>query len=152
MKSLIVTAAAAVLLGTSTVASAQTAAGSSQVFLALNGSYQSTSNDFRDGGVFRDSLEDGRFDADYEVASGPTFGVFGGARVWRRLGVAGGVTRFSRSTPAVLEGSVPHPFFFNRPRPVDGSIVGLSRDGRLQSCSTTTPQPLQWATSPAWAP
>ena len=127
MKSTIVTAAAVGLLGASTLASAQTAAGSPQVFLALNGSYQATSNDFSDGGVLRDSTEDGRFDAEYEVASGPTFGVSAGARVWRWVGVGGGISRFSRSTPAVLEGLVPHPFFFNRPRSVDGSIVGLDR-------------------------
>jgi len=125
MKSRIVSVVAAVLLGASAVASAQTAG--AQVFLALNGSYQSTSNDFHDGGVLRDRTEDGRFDADYQVAPGPTFNVSGGARVWRRLGIGGGLSRFSRSTPAVLEGSVPHPFFFNRPRPLDGSVVGLDR-------------------------
>jgi hypothetical protein len=127
MKSTVVAAVASVLLAASTTAFAQTAVSTSQVFLSLNGTYQSTSNDFRNGGVLPDRLEDGRFDADYDVASGPSFAASGGARMWRRVGVGVGVSHFSRSTPAVLEGSVPHPFFFDRPRSVDGKVVGLDR-------------------------
>jgi hypothetical protein len=39
-----------------------------------------------------------------------------------------GVSRFSRSTPTLLTGSVPHPFFFNRARAVSGEVSGLKRE------------------------
>ncbi len=127
MRSGVSTVAAVVFLGATSGAFAQTTDPGSRVFLSVNSGYQATSDDFRDGVVFRQNAEDGRFDTEYNVTSGPTFDVSGGGRVWRWLSVGGGVSRSSRSTPAVLTGSVPHPFFFNRPRAVGGHITGLDR-------------------------
>lgn len=128
MKSRVFTIAAILLLGASAGAFAQTTASGTGAFLSVNGGYQATSNDFRDGATFRENAEDGRFDTEYSVTSGPTFDISGGGRIWRWLGVGGGVNRLSRSTPAALTGSVPHPFFFNRPRAVGGDITGLDRE------------------------
>jgi hypothetical protein len=97
-------------------------------FVTINGGYQAASNDFSDGATFRQNAEDGRLDADYSVTGGPALDIAGGATVWRRLGVAIGITRFSRSTPTAVSASVPHPFFFNRPRSVTGDVAGLRRD------------------------
>ena len=97
-------------------------------FIVVNGGYQITRNDFEKAFTFRAHAEDGSFTTDYEVKGGPTFDVAGGARLWRRLAVAVGVTRFSRSTRSTLNGSVPHPFSFNQPRSVTGDVVGLKRE------------------------
>jgi hypothetical protein len=107
---------------------AQTRAPAPRVFVAVDGTYQAAANDFRDGKTFRANAEEGRFDADYAVESGPAFDVSGGATLWRRLAVGVGVSRFSRATPASFSGSVPHPFFFNRLRAVTADVGGLRRE------------------------
>lgn len=122
-----VLAVSAIVIATVTSGYAQTPVGTPQTVVAVNTGYQAASNDFRDGAVFRDYTEDGRFDTEYHVTSGPTFDLSGSRQIWRWLAVGGGVSRFSRSTPATLTGSVPHPFFFNRPRSIGGSIAGLTR-------------------------
>jgi hypothetical protein len=127
MKSRVPAVAAIVILGAAS-GYAQTTGASPRALLSVNGGYQATSNDFRDGVVFRDNTEEGRFDTEYDVSSGPTFDVSGSRQIRRWLGVGGGVSRFSRSAPAALTASVPHPFFFNRPRSVNGNISGLGRE------------------------
>jgi opacity protein-like surface antigen len=108
------------------VAQVRTPAG--RGFIVVNGGYQVGSHDFEQVSTLRANVEDGSFTTDYDVKSGPSFDVAGGATVWRRLAVGVGVTRFSRSTASTLSGSVPHPFFFNRPRTVSGDIAGLKRE------------------------
>jgi hypothetical protein len=97
-------------------------------FIAVNGGYQMTSHDFAKASTLRVNVEDGTFTTDYQVKGGSTFDVAGGARVWRRLSLGVGVTRLSGSTPSTLNGAVPHPFFFNRPRTVTGGVSGLERE------------------------
>ena len=107
--------------------SAQTAP-VSRGFVVVNGGYQLTSNDFSDSAVKRENAEDGRFDTKYAVGRGVAFDVAAGGIVWRRLGVGVGVSRFSVATPASLSATVPHPFFFNQPRSVNGEATGLKRE------------------------
>ena len=109
----------------STPAIAQTL---SRGWISVNGGYQATTNDFSDGAPFTEHAEEGRFDSDYTVKGGPTFDIAGGARIKGPLAVGVGVTRFSRSTPIALSAQVPHPFFFNTPRTVEGDIGGVKRE------------------------
>jgi hypothetical protein len=95
-------------------------------FLSVNGGYQPTANDFADSASFSEYQESAHLDAEYEVKGGPAVNVSGGAYVWRRFGIGVGVTRFATSTRAVVTGSIPHPFFFSRPRTLSGD-VGLDR-------------------------
>jgi hypothetical protein len=97
-------------------------------FVVVNGGYQLATNDFVDGAVKRENAEDGRLDTTYAVASGRAFDVAAGAVLWRGLGIGVGVSRFSVSTPSTLTAGVPHPFFFNRPRPVAAEVTGLTRE------------------------
>lgn len=96
-------------------------------FLVVNGAFQVTTNDFSDSAVKRENAEDGRLESTYVVKGGPALDVAGGI-VLGRLGLGVGVSRFSVSTPASVNGTVPRPFFFNRPRPVSGAAEGLSRE------------------------
>ena len=115
------------LLSFGSTAAAQQSAGA-RGFVAVNGMFQATANDFRDGATFKENAEDGRFDTEYIVEGGPSFDVSAGATLWRRLGLGVAVSRFSRSTPTTLNASIPHPFFFSQPRAVTGGAAGLKRE------------------------
>ncbi len=123
----ILLALAAVLCAGAGVASAQTAA-APRGFVVVNGGYQLTINDFSDSAVKRENAEDGRWNTKYVVNGGVAIDVAAGAIVWRRLGVGVGVSRFSVATPASLRATVPHPFFFNQPRSVNGEATRLKRE------------------------
>ena len=107
---------------------AQGGASRARVSLAVNGVYQATANPFRDAKSFRENAEDGRFDTDYTVEGGPAFDVSGAVALWRRLAIGVGVSRFRRTTPVSFSASVPHPFFFNRPRTIEADVGGLARE------------------------
>ena len=123
MKQILVTAVFVTALGVFDSASAQP-----QPFVAVNGVYQATSTSFGDTKTFRLNAEDARFETDYEVKGGPAIDVAGGAFLWHRLGFGVGVTRFTHSTPAIVSASIPHPFFFSRPRSIAGDAGGFSRE------------------------
>ena len=106
---------------------AQTVA-SDRGFISINGGFRVNSSDFQDGATFRANAEEGRFDTDYTVTSGPVFDVSGGVLVKPTLGVGAGLSRYRRSTPIAFVGSVPHPYFFNRSRSVSGEVAGLKRE------------------------
>jgi hypothetical protein len=116
------------LLVPASTAFAQRAPSKGRGFIVVNGGYQATSNDFGADVTFQANAEEGSFTTDYEVNGGPAFDIAGGAMLWRRFAVGVGVTRFYRSTPATLTGSVPHPLVFDRDRPVTGSVGGLKRE------------------------
>ncbi len=99
-----------------------------RIYVSLNGAYQAGGDDFGETVSFTRNAEGGSFTTDYDVKSGPAFNLSVGAGIWRYLGVGVGVTRYSKNTPITLNASVPHPFFFNRPRTVDGDIGGLKRE------------------------
>jgi len=99
-----------------------------RVYISVNGAFQTGGGDFGETVTFRENAEDGRFSTDYEVKSGPALNISVGASIWRNIGVGVGVTRYSKSTPTAFSASVPHPFFFNRPRAVEGEVTGIDRE------------------------
>jgi len=66
--------------------------------------------------------------ANYDVKAGPAFDIGAGVRFWKSLGIAGSVTRYSISNDIAINGDVPHPFFFNRPRAVSGTTPGTREE------------------------
>ena len=128
MRSGIVTGmAVAAMALTVTSALAQTGEGF-RGFVSVNGGYQASSTDFRDSLAFTEFVEQGGVDSSYTVKAGPQLDIAGGARLWRSLGVGVGITRFSKSGTADVAGKIPHPFFFNQPRSVEGQATGLERE------------------------
>jgi hypothetical protein len=99
-----------------------------RIYISVNGAFQTSGSDFGETVTFRENAEDGRFSTDYEVKSGPALNVSVGAGSWRNIGVGVGVTRYSKNTPTAFSASVPHPFFFNRPREVEGEVAGIERE------------------------
>ncbi len=115
-----------------------------RVYVSVNGAFQTAGGDFGETVTFTENAESGTFSTDYDVKSGPALNISVGAGLWRNIGVGVGVTRFSKSTPTVLSASVPHPFFFNRPRSVDGEVAGISREElaiHIQARATFVPTP-----------
>jgi hypothetical protein len=99
-----------------------------RIYVSVNGAFQTGGDNFGETVTFRENAEDGTFTTDYEVKSGPAFNVSVGGALTRQFAVGVGVTRYSKNTPTVLSASVPHPFFFNRPRAVEGDIAGIDRE------------------------
>jgi len=99
-----------------------------RVYISINGAFQTGGEDFAETVTFRENAENGTFTTDYDVKSGPAYNISVGGAVTRAFAIGVGVTRYSRSTPTALSASVPHPFFFNRPRTVEGEVAGLSRE------------------------
>ena len=100
----------------------------SRGFVVVNGGFQLTANDFSDSATKRENAEDGSLNTAYVVQKGPAFDIAAGGIIKGRLAVGAGVSRFQVATPSSLTASVPHPFFFNRPRTVSGTASGLSRE------------------------
>jgi hypothetical protein len=99
-----------------------------RVFISVDGIYQTGTEDFDDAASFSLNAETANFATAYEVKPGPAFSVAGSGLVTRGLAVGVGVTRFQRETPAGLTASLPHPFFFNRPRSLSGDVGSLNRE------------------------
>lgn len=128
MRIICIVTAVTCVLGSSAALAQTPAPRSFRGFVSVNGGFQVTSNDFADAGTKREHLEDGRLETTYVVKGGQTFDITGGTAVWRRLGIGVGVSRFTVDTPTTITASVPHPFFFNRLRPVNGEAPGLTRE------------------------
>jgi len=107
--------------------SAQQILSESSGFISINGGFKATSTDFADNVRFTLFVEEGDFDARYQVETGPTFDVNGGARVWRNFALGGGVSVFSKDATANVSARLPHPFFFNQHRDVSGGAQDLAR-------------------------
>jgi hypothetical protein len=114
-----------------------------RIYVSVNGAFQTGGSDFSETVTFTENAESGTFSTDYDVKSGPAFNISVGASLWRNIGVGVGVTRFSKNTPTALSASVPHPFFFNRPRTVDGEVAGITREElavHIQARATFVPR------------
>lgn len=97
-------------------------------WISVNGGYQGTTNDFASRRTFTVYAEDGTFEAAYPIKAAPLFDVGGGARVWRNLGVGVSVSGYTKKNASDLSGRIPHPFFFNQFREVEGSSSPLTRE------------------------
>jgi hypothetical protein len=96
-----------------------------RVFVSVDGAFHGART-FGDGFMFRRNAEDARVESRYNVTPGPALNVSVTAPLWRRFGVGGSVTRFSRTSLATVTASVPHPFFFDRLRTVDGTVEDVA--------------------------
>ncbi len=69
--------------------------------------------------------EEATYAVDHASSGGGHFDIGGGFRVWRNLAVGVAVTSFSTADGAAINGSIPHPLFFNRPRTASFSRTDL---------------------------
>jgi hypothetical protein len=130
MSSLRVTtvACAAALLAASFVSPSSAhaqASGDARLRLGINFGRQGASPDFSTTSVLTVNEEDGELSSSYAGDGGSLFDVGGDVAVWRKLSFGLAVSRTSGSSDVDVSASVPHPFFFDRQRTVDGNKSGL---------------------------
>jgi opacity protein-like surface antigen len=99
-----------------------------RVFLATNGVYQVTSNDFDRSFSFQQNAEDAHVQTHHLVDATPGFSVAGGGMFSPHVGAGIAMSRLSQHTSTALSAEIPHPFFFNAPRAISGEVAGLERE------------------------
>jgi outer membrane protein with beta-barrel domain len=95
-----------------------------RIFISVDGTYQAGTKDFSDSESFASNAETATYSGTYNVKPGPAFTISGSGRVTRVFAVGIGVSRYSRVTPIAVSASIPHPFFFNRPRTLSDTVNG----------------------------
>lgn len=120
-------AASLVLLiaGAATPALAQDRAWPERIWVSIGGGYQPAANSFDDAFDLPLYAETERVTVDYPVNGGGLFSASGGYRLWKRVTVGLGVTRSSRRSDATVTAGLPHPFFDNQFRDVEGPTSTL---------------------------
>ena len=118
----IVTASLLVLtLGPVRPAVAQTRAWPERIWFSISGGVQPTVNSFSDTFDVPLYLEIEKVSTDYPVKGGALVAASGGYRVWKQLALGLGVTRSSRRAQATVDARLPHPFFDNQFRDIQGT-------------------------------
>ena len=114
------------LLLLSSAASAQEP--QARVYVSGDGLFQALFDPFSKRSSFELFQETGSFTAIYPPAKAPALAGTVGVRLWRSIGVGGTLTRNGSRTDATVEGAIPHPFFFDRNRVVEGPVDGIERE------------------------
>lgn len=96
-----------------------------RIWIGVSGGVQAGGTGF--GDTFEAPLyaETEQATVDYPIDSGPVFDARGGYRVWKQLTAGIGVTRYSQRTDARVEARLPHPFFDNQFRAIEGTTSTL---------------------------
>jgi hypothetical protein len=100
-------------------------------YVSANFGWQSSSTTFTDARTLPLPTGDSelrQMTSSYNVKAGPMFDVGVGVRLVKSLGVAVSVTRFSVSNNITIDGTMPHPFLFNRLRPLSGTAPGTREE------------------------
>ena len=84
--------------------------------------YQAGSPAFSTEYSYTEYLEPVTVKTDYPATKGPGFDAAGAVRVWRNLAAGVGVTGGTRTGDATVNASIPHPFYFEVGRPIEGSV------------------------------
>jgi hypothetical protein len=95
---------------------------------AANGGWQTASRTFADAFTFERYVETATVEAAYRVRSGPLYEGGASVRLWRWVGAGVTVSSFTDRTEARVTGSIPHPFFFDRARALDGRAPVTHRE------------------------
>lgn len=118
-----------VLAGAATDASAQSgSAWTDRAYFNLNWAVEAGSSDVTGVHEQADSFgEVGRIEATSPADAGSMIDVGAGVRVWRNVSIGLAFHRVGSTSDARVNGTVPHPLFFNRPRTLDTTVPGLRR-------------------------
>ncbi len=107
---------------------ASPAVGIQRAFVSLEGGAQVTPTSSDSSVTYKLYGEDAVVSAGYETKAVPVIGARAGTRVWRRLVVGAGASLFTSDGSAAVTGRLPHPFFFQRPRTVEGHASNITRN------------------------
>ena len=110
-----------VTLGQTRPALAQTRAWPERIWFSVSGGVQPATNSFSDTFDVPLYLETEQVSIGYPVKGGALIATSGGYRVWKQLALGFGVTRNNRRAQATVDARIPHPFFDNQFRQVQGT-------------------------------
>ena len=102
--------------------------GEPRVRAMINGGYQPSTTSFDDSFTFTLYQETGRTSVSYPVDAGALFEGGAAVRLWKGLAAGGVFSHFSVPNTATVNGSLPHPFFLQRPRQISGEAGGMDRE------------------------
>src|SRR5437868_9055601 len=109
---------AAVVLLCASSSAAQSAAG--RWTISIDGGGQSAPTATSDRFEFQQNLESATVDVRYAGKADALFNGGLAIRVWHSLALGVSVSRFTHDGTAHVQAQIPHPFFFNRPRSIEG--------------------------------
>src|SRR3954469_24801466 len=105
---------------------AQSSPGLNRVFIDCGGGMQLGSKSFNASHTEQVFAEESTWEARYPAEDAVLFGVGGGVRLWKALFAGVSYTRLDHPERVAVSAKVPHPFFFNQPRTVEGQSEPLS--------------------------
>jgi outer membrane protein with beta-barrel domain len=117
---------AIVTLGPAAPVAAQTPA-TPRVELSANFGVLGAGRTFTQDASFNVNVETASLTAEHGAKASPLIDVGTGVRIARHVWVQVSFTSASHEADATVSASIPHPLLFNRPRPVQGAVPGLSR-------------------------
>ena len=120
--------AAAGIVGLSHTALAQS--GAERFRVSVNGAVQVTARTASQKFSLTKNLESAPIGVDISLASAPLFDVGGSVRLVHRLAVGVAVSSLSRTVDGSVDAKIAHPFFFNAPRSVAGTLSNLKQSER----------------------
>jgi hypothetical protein len=92
-----------------------------RIWISANGGVQSASSRFTDTIDLQQFVETGSIATDYPVKAAALADGSVGVRLWKSIGAGVAVTRTSSRGSAVVNARIPHPFFDNQFRTVQGA-------------------------------
>lgn len=107
--------------------SAQEVTSSTRPFISINVGSQILSNTFNDNDSFDLFVEEGQFSSDYQGLRDAVFDAGAAIPVWGKLSLGGALTYINHNAPATISAELPHPFFFDKHRSIDGTAESLER-------------------------
>ena len=119
-------ATGAILLINASGAQAQTSGWDGCVRISVNGAEQVTERTIAQSFSVPKNLENAPIEVTLEQKRARLFDVGGTVRLVGGLGVGIAVSALSHDASGSVSGQIPHPFFFNQPRPISGTIAKLS--------------------------
>lgn len=111
------------VLGGASGASAQARREPERFWISVNGLVQPAGSGFSDAFELPLYVETERVSVRYPSTRGAAIAASGGYRVWKRLSLGLGVAHYNRTAPATVTARVPHPFFDNQPRDLEGTAA-----------------------------
>jgi hypothetical protein len=124
MRRVVMVAATAAMLSTPVLAQSPDA----RWFLSVGGGVQSVSGKLSDHIETPRDVETETVDVKYSLKPNLLVDAGLGVRLWKRLGAGVAVSRATGTHTADIEASIPHPFFFTRPRAISGTEDGIVRN------------------------
>jgi hypothetical protein len=109
------------MLGSASIASAQTRAWPERIWISAGAGLQAGVTGIDDAFELPLYVETERVSVDYPAKQGVVIDARGGYRLWKRFTVGIGVTHFSHRDDAAVQAQLPHPFFDNQFRSVEGT-------------------------------